>query len=106
MRACAVGDWLASLEQHETVYPFEFVLHLFRAQTCEESPEPHHRHLAVETLGCLHRGMVFSLPPTKWLEEFAALRGSELKRGVAGVYALSPHLLHHREQSRVSEVDD
>src|SRR4051812_11455210 len=106
MRAWAASDWLASLQQHETVYAFEFLLHLFRAHAREESPEPHHPHLAIETLGCLHRGMVFGLPPTKWLEEFGAFRGSKLERRVARVHALSPHLLHHREQSRVGEVDD
>src|SRR6476620_12114991 len=94
-----------SIEQNDPRKPLELLLHLSRTEPPEQAPEPHHRHLAVQATGLLHRRTELYLAPTERLEEFRVLVRGEQERRVHVSLRLAPHSLHHRQQFGPGEID-
>src|SRR5262249_35834182 len=73
---CLQSRWLSlsdSIDQHDSGKTLERLAHLRRTKSAQESPQPHHRHFAAQSLRFLHRRAELGLTPPKRLEELRVL---------------------------------
>src|SRR5258708_38700478 len=99
-RSCEtwLGAPLCAAEEYDARHAAKFLLCLGWIKAHQESPEPHHRHLATESPGLFHRGSELRFAPTERQEKSRALGRRELKGRARRLERAPPAAAEHLHQ--------